>query len=597
MTYAWGLLSDMLTVFIILFITLVLFITQWIRYDLVAIFSVLALVIFNSIPAEEAFTGFSNPAVITVAAVLVISEALSRSGFVSFLANTLAFTKGSVAVQVPLLCLIVGLLSGIMNNVGALALIMPVAIRLAYQSRQNIGFYLIPIAFSSILGGLFTLIGTPANLIISSIRQQAGRDPFAMFDFLPVGGSVMLGGLIFLGLIGWRMIPKRNEGSDPARGVLNVQNYLTELWIDTESPLLGESLGLLKEKYEDLIVVAIIRDSQKIFRPKDFTILRAGDRLIVEMGTEDLEQAMRDLKLNLAKRSESFEKGADELQEEGYILMEAIITSASDLKGRTLRDAGNFFDCSVLAIARHGTRLNQRINRTRFLAGDLILIHGLPKDIQRVVESFNLLTLGERIAKPRSSTYQLIGGVALFTAAIAVVLMEWLPVQIALVMCAALLLLFRFLSIKEAYESIDWGVIVLLGALFPMGSALERSGGAGWVANQILLLGQGGSITYTLFILMAGTMLLSNAINNAAAAVLMAPIALSVATGLSVNPDAFLMGISISASCAFLTPIGHQSNTIVMEPGGYRFLDFTRVGLPLSIIVLAIASWIIPIFW
>ncbi len=587
----------MLTVFIILAITLLLFVTQWIRYDLVAIFSVSALVIFGCIPAEGAFNGFGNPAVITVAAVLVISEALSRSGFVDLLANGLNWTRRSLGLQITVLCIIVALLSGIMNNVGALALIMPVAVRLAYLSNRSVTHYLMPIAFSSILGGLFTLIGTPANLIISSVRQKAGGEVFTMFDFLPVGGIVAFGGVLFLGFIGWRLVPKRKDFQEFDKGSLNIKNYLTELWIDDDSPLLGESLGLLKSKYEDLIVIALVRNSFKHFRPKDFTILRAGDRLIVEMGVEELEEAMLDLKLNLAKKSEMLEEGTDHFQEEGFVLKEAIVTGASGLNGRSIRDAGSFSECSVLAVARHGSRLTSRINRIRFSAGDLLLIHGQAENIDKLVDRFKLLTVGERVSKPRTSVYKIAFGVAIFLVAISIVIMGWLPVQTSLLLCAGLLVLFRFLTVQEAYASIDWGVIILLGALFPLGDALERSGGAYWIAQQVLILGQGGSVTYTLFILMTGTMLLSNVINNAAAAVLMAPIALSVAKSLEINPDQFLMGIAISASCAFLTPIGHQSNTMVMEPGGYKFLDYTKVGLPLTILILGLATWAIPFFW
>lgn len=587
----------MISVFIIVFLTLFFFITPWIRYDLVALISLISIVALGKVEPDRAFIGFSDPAVITVAAILVITEAITRSGFALIVARSLKWTKGFLWLQISLLCMAVGVLSGIMNDVGALSLMMPVAVRLAYRSGYPVSYYLIPLAYSSILGGLYTLIGTPPNLIISSFKEKATGEAFRIFDFFPVGSVVMLAGVLFLSLIGWRLLPRREEKESRTRHPLNIENYLTELSVGEQSSLIGESLGRLLEKYDDMTVVALVREGKKDFHPSRLTILRPGDRIMVELNREDLEEVLSDPQLKLTKQSDREKEEDLDLKESGYSLVEAIVTSTSNLNGKALSEMPPIKDFTVLAIARYGKKIVTRISKTKLMAGDLLLLMAPHSKVGEIIDKYDFLNVREEEMKPKVSISRMATAMGLFVAAISLAIFNIVPIQVATVSCAVSLVLLKFINIYEAYKSIDWGVIILLGALFPLGEALDRSGGASWVAGQILNLSQDGSIHLTLGILILGTMLLSNVINNAAAAVLMAPIALSVAQDLQISPDPLLIGLSVAASSAFMTPIGHQSNTLVLETGGYRFLDYTRVGLPLSIIILVVSVWLIPLVW
>lgn len=587
----------MISVFIIVFLTLFFFITPWIRYDLVALISLISIVALGKVEPERAFIGFSDPAVITVAAILVITEAITRSGFALIVARSLKWTKGFLWLQISLLCMAVGILSGIMNDVGALSLMMPVAVRLAYRSGYPVSYYLIPLAYSSILGGLYTLIGTPPNLIISSFKEKATGEAFRIFDFFPVGSVVMLAGVLFLSLVGWRLLPRREEKEARTRHPLNIENYLTELSVGEDSSLIGESLGRLVEKYEDMTVVALVRAGRKDFHPSRLTILRSEDRIMVELNREDLEEVLSDPQLKLTKQSDREKEEDLDLKESGYSLVEVIVTSTSNLNGMALSEMAPIKDFTVLAIARYGKKIVTRISKTKLLAGDLLLLMAPHSKVDEIIDKYDFLNVREEEMKPKVSFSRMATAMGLFVGAISLAIFNVVPIQVATVSCAVSLVLLKFINIYDAYKSIDWGVIILLGALFPLGEALDRSGGASWIAGQILNLSQNGAFHLTLGVLMLGTMLLSNVINNAAAAVLMAPIALNVARDLQISPDPLLIGLSVAASSAFMTPIGHQSNTLVLETGGYRFLDYTRVGLPLSIITLVVSVWLIPLVW
>jgi di/tricarboxylate transporter len=583
-------------VFAALVAALVLFVWGRWRYDLVALGALLALALVRIVPAEEAFLGFGHPAVITVAAVLIASRGLQNAGVVDLLAGWGMRAGKNTTMQVAVLTLLVAVASAFMNNVGALALLMPVAIRMGRKSGTPPSLLLMPLAFGSLLGGLVTLIGTPPNIIVATFRARVAEQDFGMFDFAPVGGGVAAAGIVFLALVGWRLIPKRKARASREE-LFEIEAYTTEVRVPEGSKMLGHSLGELEDlvEKEDLTVVGLIRGEQRTPAPSDFELLRSGDVLIVEGDPDSLKELVQEAGLELVGSKHVGEK---ELGSEEISLVEAIVAPDASLLGRTIRQINlrRRFGVNLLAVARQGERLKERLGRNRLRAGDVLLLQGPTDAVQEVLGEFGLLPLAERglrLGQPR----RLAMALGIFGAAIALITLRALPPEIAFTLAAVAMVLTGLLTLRESYQAIDWPVIVLLAAMIPVGAALETTGGAELVAAQLLRFADVLPPWATLTILLVGTMLLSNVINNAAAALLMCPIALGIAEGLGASPDTFLMGVAVGASCAFLTPIGHQSNTLVLGPGGYQFGDYWKMGLPLSILVTAAAIPLLLRFW
>lgn len=589
--------TDQALVFAILCATLVLFVWGKFRYDLVALTALLLVSVTGLVPINEVFLGFGHPAVITVAAVLVLSRGLFNAGAVDLLSRHMAKVGTVPTMQVTALAGIVVVCSSVMNNVGALALLMPVAIWMSRQSGRSPSLLLMPLAFGSLLGGLVTLIGTPPNIIIALYRVETGLPAFRMFDFAPVGIGVALAGLAFISLFGWRLTPKREARSSPDE-LFEIENYITEIIIPEGSKFIGQTIFHLTsamEKETEATVVSLSRGEIHKPAPSWYEILESGDVLMVEAAPDDLKALMDGLGLELAEC-----KGdcRSTLGSKDIRLMEAVITTESTLPGKT--SAGLYlrrlYGVNLLAIARRGRRITQPLGQTKFMTGDILLFQGTDESLQTVVKKFKCLPLAEReirIGQPK----KVMLSVGIFGAAMVLSATGILPVQIAFTAAAVIMVLSGVVPLGEIYEHIDWPVIVLLGAMFPLGHALESSGGAGLIAEKLLMLSGFFSSAGTLAVLLAGTMLLSNVVNNAAAAVLMAPIAITLAKEMGISPDPFLMAVAVGASCAFLTPVGHQSNALVMGPGGYKFGDYWRLGLPLSIIVTVVAVPLILIFW
>lgn len=589
--------TDQALVFAILCATLVLFVWGKFRYDLVALTALLLVSMTGLVPINEVFLGFGHPAVITVAAVLVLSRGLFNAGAVDLLSRHMAKVGTVPTIQVTALAGIVVVCSSVMNNVGALALLMPVAIWMSRQSGRSPSLLLMPLAFGSLLGGLVTLIGTPPNIIIALYRVDTGLPAFQMFDFAPVGIGVALAGLAFISLFGWRLTPKREARSSPDE-LFEIENYITEIIIPEGSKFIGQTIFHLTsamEKETEATVVSLSRGEIHKPAPSWYEILESGDVLMVEAAPDDLKALMDGLGLELAEC-----KGdcRSTLGSKDIRLMEAVITTESTLPGKT--SAGLYlrrlYGVNLLAIARRGRRITQPLGQTKFMTGDILLFQGTDESLQTVVKKFKCLPLAEReirIGQPK----KVMLSVGIFGAAMVLSATGILPVQIAFTAAAVIMVLSGVVPVGEIYEHIDWPVIVLLGAMFPLGHALESSGGAGLIAEKLLMLSGFFSSAGTLTVLLAGTMLLSNVVNNAAAAVLMAPIAITLAKEMGISPDPFLMAVAVGASCAFLTPVGHQSNALVMGPGGYKFGDYWRLGLPLSIIVTVVAVPLILIFW
>ena len=586
---------DQWLVFGVLALTLILFMEGTWRYDLVALIALLTLILSGVIAPDNAFTGFAHPAVVTVAAVLVVSRGLSNAGAVNLVAGWLALVPSHTTAQVMALTCVVAVCSAFMNNVGALALLMPVAIRMARENSKPASVLLMPLAFGSLLGGMATLIGTPPNIIIAMFRAEQGREPFAMFSFAPVGSSVALAGILFISLVGWRLLPQRKGEAAPDE-LFEIKDYLTEVLVPEQSKLAGRMLRDIKEISDaDISIIGFVRDDQRLPIYSGYDAIHGGDILIVEGDSEALKQFADDAGLELAgsqSLADAFIKSKD------IHVAEAVVLPGSRMVGQTARSLNLrvHHGLNLLAVARQGQRIRERLASIRFKEGDVLLWEGPPASIQEALADLQCLPLAEReltIGQPR----RLLIALALFVIAIGCMVMNILPTQIALMTAAVLMIVFGIVPLRQIYTSIDWPVIVLLGAMIPVGQAMDDTGGAAWIADQLLAWGTSWPPGFSLAALFVVTTLLSNAINNAAAAFLMAPIGLALAHGLDVNADPFLMTVAIAASCAFLTPIGHQSNTLVMGPGGYRFGDYWRLGLPLQIIILILAIPLLLWIW
>jgi len=582
-------------VFAVLGLALVLFVWARWRYDLVALAALLAVAMAGLIPPGEVFSGFGHPAVVTVAAVLILSRGLRNAGVVDVIAKVLLRAGGNTTLQVSLLALCVALLSGFMNNVGALALLLPVAIQMARKSGKSPSLLLMPLAFGSLLGGLPTLIGTPPNLIIAASRMEHGADRFRMFDFAPVGLAVMALGVVFVGLVGWRLVPQRKNSSS-RDDLFQVKEYTTELRVESKSKWIGKTISELEHALEDGLTVArIARGEHRTLVPSAWETLREDDSLIVEGDPEAVKALIDKGGLELSGRGDATEK---DLQSDEVSVVEAIVRPDSFIENRTaawlrLRTR---YGVNLLAVARQGRRISRRLAQIRFQAGDVLLLQGARENLDDTMAQLGCLPLAERelrIGQPR----RVLLALAIFGAGVAASIAGLLPVEVAFVASSALMVLGRLVSLSEAYDSVDWPVIVLLAALIPVGGAMETTGGSDWLAALLLQAGAGLPPAATLILMLLATMALSNVINNAAVAVVMAPIAVAIAHGLEVSSDPFLMAVAVGASSAFLTPIGHQSNTLVMGPGGYEFGDYWKMGLPLSLLVAGAGGPLILYFW
>jgi di/tricarboxylate transporter len=589
-------MAEQIIVFAILLLVMVLFAWGRWRYDIVAVSALLVVTISGIVPAEDAFSGFSHPAVITVAAVLIISRALLNSGIVDLVSRKLSALNRNINLQLAYLVGGVTACSAFMNNVGALALFMPIAIKIARKSRNSSSFFLMPLAFGSLLGGLITQIGTPPNIIISLFRADTLKgESFRMFDFVPVGFGLALAGTLFIILIGWRLIPCR-VGKLAAEDLFSIDSYLTEVYIPEGSKYAGKRLlDLGQATTGDIMVVGHVRNKKKLPFFSPYRFFQEGDQIIIKATAEDLQEFLdiTGLKLTATKKLDLEDLSTDEIS-----AVEAVVSTGSIMVGQTARslELRSIYGVNLLGISREGTSLSTRPDMVFFKPGDVLLMQGRREALHEVMGSLGCLPLVERgfqLGKPR----RLFSGSLVFAAALLLVTFGFLPIQIAFTSAAVAMLLIGLLTLRELYESIEWPIIILLGAMFPLSKALETTGGAKTIGEAIYHLSGRFESWVILAILLVLTMLLSNIINNAAAAILMAPIALSLAGTMELSPDPFLMAVAIGASCAFLTPIGHQSNTLVMGPGGYHFGDYWRMGLPLSILVALLAVPLIMRFW
>ena len=590
---------------------------KW-RYDIVAVIALVALVALDAILGGETselvkdpkrvLEGFGHPAVVTVAAVLIISRALRNSGVVDQISRSvMPFTKNQIP-HILSLSLVVMVLSAFMNNVGALALMLPVALKTAVDRQRSPTILLLPMAFASILGGMMTMIGTPPNIIIANLRVELTRklpedfiqeSAFGLFDFFSVGGLVAVAGLLFIVLIGWRLIPGKSHKKPGMESLFQINDYITEISTPADCKWVGKTVTEVEELVgEKMAIFGFIRKDDKVLPPNPDGIIQEGCRYVVKADPVELQGLIEEHGLHLSKE---MRHRIDSLKGENTGFTEAIVTAGSPLLGRTRtylrRHSGNTM--TLMAVARQNKPIRKQLKEVVFRVGDVLLLHGKTPEMDDTIADLNLLPLAER--ELNVGTFSRIGlSVAIFVGAIGLS-MTGFPMTIAFLGAVLAYILCGILPLRDIYREVEWPIIVLLGAMIPVSQAFQSTDCTGLIAESIKgLTGAlpSWSMPWSMVsLVMIVTMCLSDIINNAATAFIMAPIAVGISSTLGLQPDPFLMAVAVGASCAFLTPIGHQCNAMILGPGGYRFWDYWKVGLPLEIVIVLIGTPLILHFW
>lgn len=614
-------IQDQILILVILAATVAMFLWGRWRHDIVAMASLLICVIAGLVPVNEAFIGFGHPAVITVACVLVLSWGLQDTGAVDALAQyALPKSAGPLLTMVALTGL-GAILSAFMNNVGAMALLMPIAIQIATKYELPPGKILMPLSFCTILGGMTTLIGTPPNLIVSAFRAKTEAGSFAMFDFTPVGLTVAGVGIVFVAILGWRIVPTRER-----KGVASFDTgtYLTEARINEDGKAAGKTLYEIEQILEeiDAQIIGMVRNEFRISAPHPGRRVRPGDILVIEAEPESLSSVLSSLGLTLKEdvppdsqdeKAHSTPQALDRVhkvpavnevddkKERGFeeiVWQELVTMPTSALIGRSASDIQirTRYGLNLLAISRQGRQSIRRLRSTLIQAGDVLLVQGTPDALSGFAAEFGCVPLAKRSiripVKGRAAIATIVMAIAIGGAAFGL-----LPAAITFAVGALVFVLLGVVPVRKVYEAIDWSVIVLLGALIPVATAIASTGAADLLAQVLLdsVAQEHPIIALTLILIV--TMTLSDFMNNAATAAVMCPISISTATQLGTSADPFLMAVAIGASCAFLTPIGHQNNTLILGPGGFRFSDYWRLGLPMEILVIATSVPMLLLVW
>lgn len=575
---------------------LALFMWGRVRFDIVAVGALCALVALGVIDGDQSFAGFGHPAVATVAAVLIITKGLENSGAVDRIARLLGGLTAGPTRRIAAFTGLTAAFSGFMNNIGACALFMPVALQTAAKTQSPPSRLLMPISFASLLGGLVTLIGTPPNVIIAGFRGDATGEAFGMFDFTPVGLTVALAGLAYIIFIGWRLLPEREQPKQAAAQLFQIDDYIAEAAVRPGGLLDAGSVNDLEAlSHGEVAVVALLRKGEKHLAPSGVESLFAGDVLVLEGPSQSIQRVAEDAEMDLIGPSGLT---IDALSSDDVGLIEAVVAPNSPMLNRTPRRLRlhQRYGVNLLAVARRGRSIADRIGSTRFEVGDVLLLQGEKAQAAETIAALGLLPLANR-SEPQERHGHLGGSLLSFGVAVLLTAFSLLPVQIAFLGAVLGMLYAGSVTVRDLYETIDWPIIVLLGAMIPVGEALQTTGATALIAAPLIGLAEHAPIALILALLMIATMLLSDVMNNAATAVVAAPIAIAVAGGLGLSIDPFLMAIAIGASSTYLTPIGHQSNLLVMGPGGYRFSDYWRMGLALDILIVIVAVPAILFVW
>ena len=572
-----------------------LFIWDRLRYDVVAMLALLASLLAGTVAPKDAFGGFSDDIVVIVGSALVVSAAVSRSGIIEAAMRWLVRRLTTMRMQLLVLVGTVTFMSALVKNIGALAMMMPAALKMAKRSGNSPSLYLMPMSFGSLLGGLITLVGTSPNIIVSRVREQMTGQPFRMFDFAPVGLGLSAMGIVFL-MFAWRLLPSDRRATASLGEALRISDYNTEAVVPAGSPTAGRTVGALLSSVDGAIAVTgLIRDGErrKVTLPE--TVIEAGDTLLMRGEPDGLDRAAGKGGLELAGQGNA----AKPDQPAGRLaVIEAVVNTASDLIGQS---AGGMqlFDrqgIGLLAVSRSGHRMTERLSRMRLQAGDVLLLQGPPDILPERLTSLGLLPLAERSLRLGSVRKELMP-ILILGAAMALTAVGIVPVAIAFFAAAVLMIVTRAISAEDAYAAVEWPLLVMLGALIPVSEALQKTGGTDLIGAWLSRVATDLPVWGAVALIMVAAMAVTPFLNNAATVLVMAPIAATFADGLGYRPDAFLMAVAVGAGCDFLTPIGHQCNTLVMGPGGYRFGDYPRLGAPLSLLVvlagvpLILAAW------
>ena len=572
-----------------------LFVWGRLRYDLVAVLALFAGIVAGIVPYDKAFSGFSDDIVIIVASALLVSAAVQRSGIVETLIRPLAPRLTTTTAQVTVLAGSVALLSAFVKNIGALAMLMPVAFQLARKNKTSVTYLLMPMAFAALLGGIVTMVGTSPNIIVARMREELLGTPFSMFDFTPVGACLAIGGVIFLAF-GWRLLPGDRKGAASMDEAFNIEGYSTEVSIPEGSPLVGKTVAEVDTLSEgDVEVLTLLRSRDRINQPPAKTKLRASDMLILIGQPDALKRLTDEAKLKLVRDENT---GEIDAADDDIGVMEAIVTADSPLVDRSATQYRLYehHQVNLLAVSRSGRRIAHRIGSTRLKPGDVVVLQGNLNTMPEALGELRCLPLAQRNMQLGRGRRGLLP-VAVLAFAMLLMAFGVVPVAIAFFGAAVVILLIRALTLREAYEVVEWPLLVMLGALIPVSDALRTTGGTDLIAGWLSAFSQGLPPIGALALMMAAAMAVTPFLNNSATVLVMAPIAAGFAKNLGFNPDPFLMAVAIGAACDFLTPIGHQCNTLVMSAGGYRFGDYARLGFPLSVFVLVVGVPLIALFW
>ena len=576
---------------------LVLFVTDRLRYDLVAAIALSAAVLTGVVPAKKAFDGFSNSVIIIIASVLVISRAVAVSGVIDHAMRRLLRMLDSTTLQIATLTAAVSLMSAFVKNVGTLGVFMPVAIQAAERRNRPVSRYLMPLAFGSLVGGTITQIGTSPNLLISAVRQQVMGKPYHLFDFTPVGLPLTCAAVAFLS-IGWRLLPTNRRGQPTAEKRFAIEDYTSEALLPEESPLVGKTVAELETLADGEVTVAgIIREESHHYVPRRNWTLDAGDILVLEGDPTALQPLVDQAKLKLL--------GAEEIaalkprdKDDELETAEAVIAPNSLLIGNTPRDLRlrQDFEINLLALSRAGERATTRLANSRFSPNDILVLQGRQRQLSRALTELGLIPLAERnlaLGRPRGRWLPLL----ILLAAMFAMAMGAVEIEVGFFLAATLIVLLRLIPAREAYNAVEWPIIVMLGCLIPVGEALNNTGAAKLMADGLTVLATHLPDYLAVGLIMVVSMLVTPLLHHAAAVLLMGPVAAAVAKNLGLGVDPFLMAVAFGAASDFLTPIGHQNSTLVMGPGGYQFSDYWRLGLPLSILVAVFGTWLILLAW
>ncbi|MBP1882368.1 SLC13 family permease [Sinorhizobium mexicanum] len=583
--------------FLVIGAMMVFFIWDRFRYDIIACSALMLAVAVGIVPFNRAFAGFSDDIVIIVGSALIVSAGVARSGVVDAAIQRFLPDLTSVRAQLALLVVTVTVLSAFIKNIGALAIMIPVAFQFARRSGVQPSVFLMPMAFGSLIGGLMTQVGTSPNVVVSRMRQDLTGESFTMFDFTPVGASLALVGAVFL-LFAYRLVPERKSQQVSVNQAIEITDYTSEAVVAAGSPMIGKPLvNLVKLGDGGAVVIAIFRRGTHL-APLPDAIIEADDILLLEGGPAALDRIVSQAKLRISgDRSPASANGKTPADIEA---IEAVIASGSPLIGMSAQRLALFnnHNINLLAVSRQGERLKQRLGSIRLQAGDIVVLQGTRRDLPAFLQDFGCLPLAQReilLGTIRRATVPLLVlAAAMGSTAVGVV-----PVPVAFFAAALAMVVFRVIPLRDVYRAVDGPILVMLAALIPVSDTLRTTGGsdliAGWLSGIAASLPPAGALALILIAAMAVTPFL----NNAATVLVMAPIAASFATALGYKPDAFLMAVAIGAGSDFLTPIGHQCNTLVMGPGGYRFSDYPRLGLPLSIVIVLVAvpmlMWVWPL--